>query len=275
MLLGAAAGSLAVTNASASSKSYPWKYGLKKNYSWSAPKDDAAPLYNTNTKKNAYIWNKSFTKKRYNIKKYKYTSWYVQKSFKRHGKVYYQVYGNKKSGYVWHGYVTPAISKKISSFHSDSSYRNYMNSDKSQKLARAVLKYFPNAKVSLDLSQRGAGQFVGNTSLNTNNYKHVINLQSLSHDVRTSYGTSYSETILNVLDSPVTSSNAALAKTVNSILVKNGYTKKKIVSLINQGYKLGIYVNGGTGISAGKQGYPWTINTQAGTMNSATLYLAK
>lgn len=149
MLLGAAAGSLAATNASAKTiKSYPWKYGLKKNYSWSAPRDDAAPLYNTNTKKNAYIWNKTFTKKLHNIKKYQYTSWYVQKSFKRHGKVYYQVYGNKMSGYVWHGYVAPAISKKISSFKSDSSYRNYLNNDKSQKLARAVLKYFPEAEVS-------------------------------------------------------------------------------------------------------------------------------
>ncbi|WP_203640165.1 hypothetical protein [Levilactobacillus wangkuiensis] len=70
MLLGAAVGGLAVTNASAKTfKSYPWKYGLKKNKVWTAPRDDAAPLYYTNTKKNGYIWNRSFTKKLHNIKK--------------------------------------------------------------------------------------------------------------------------------------------------------------------------------------------------------------
>jgi hypothetical protein len=215
----------------------------------------------------------------YNIKNYQYTSWYAQKSFKRNGKVYYKVTGNKVSGYVWHGYVTPAISKRISTFKSDSSYIKYLNTDKSQKLSRAVLKYFPNAKVSVDLSRRGAGQFVDNKpitkAMTTSNYKHVINLTALSHDLKTSYGSTYSETILNTLDFPVTTTNAAVAKTVNSILIKNGYTQAKISNLIKQGYKLGIYINGGTGISAGKQGYPWTINTNAGTMNNAALFLAK
>ncbi|MEO3457353.1 D-alanyl-D-alanine carboxypeptidase [Levilactobacillus brevis] len=219
------------------------------------------------------------SQKLYNIKNYQYTSWYAQKSFKRNGKVYYKVTGNKVSGYVWHGYVTPAISKRISTFKSDSSYIKYLNTDKSQKLSRAVLKYFPNAKVSVDLSRRGAGQFVDNKpitkAMTTSNYKHVINLTALSHDLKTSYGSTYSETILNTLDFPVTTTNAAVAKTVNSILIKNGYTQAKISNLIKQGYKLGIYINGGTGISAGKQGYPWTINTNAGTMNNAALFLAK
>ncbi|QCZ53082.1 hypothetical protein UCCLBBS449_1126 [Levilactobacillus brevis] len=283
MLFGAVAGvglSLGTTTANAKTfKTYPWKYGKTGKYAWSAPKDDAAPLYYTNTKKNGYIWNKSFTKKLHNIKNYQYTSWYVQKSFKRNGKVYYQVTGGKVSGYVWHGYVSPAISKKISTFKSDSSYIKYLNSDKSQKLSRAVLKYFPNAHVSVDLSRRGAGQSVDNkpmtTAMTTSNYKHVINLTALSHNLKTSYGSTYSETILNTLDFPVTSTNAAIAKTVNSILVKNGYTQDKITSLINQGYKLGIYINGGTGISSGKQGYPWTINTNTNTMNNSALFLAK
>ncbi|WP_204120296.1 D-alanyl-D-alanine carboxypeptidase [Levilactobacillus wangkuiensis] len=276
MLLGAAVGGLAVTNASAKTfKSYPWKYGLKKNKVWTAPRDDAAPLYYTNTKKNGYIWNRSFTKKLHNIKNYQYTSWYAQKSFKRNGKVYYQVTGNKVSGYVWHGYLTPAISKQIGSFKSDSSYINYLENDKSQKLSRAVLKYFPGATVSLDLSRRGAGQFVNNRAMTTSNYTSVINLTSLSHELKTSYGSTYSETMMNTLDFPITSTNAHVAKEVNSILVKNGYTQKKIKGLINQGYKLGIYINGGTGITAGKKGYPWTINTNTNTMNTSALYLAK
>jgi len=275
MLFGAAAGSLAVTNASAKTvKSYPWNVG-RKGYSWSAPKDDAAPLYYTNAKRHGYIWNKSFTKKIHNTKNYPNRSWYAQKSFKRNGKVYYQVTGGKVSGYVWHGYLKPAISKQISSFKSDSSYNKYLKKDKSQKLSRAVMKYFPGAKVSLDLSRRGAGQVVNNRALTTTNYKHVINLTALSHNLKTSYGTTYSETVRNTLDFPVTSTNAAIAKDVNGILVKNGYTQQKIASLIHQGYRLGIYVNGGAGFSAGKEGYPWTINTGTYAMNSAALYLAK
>ncbi|QCZ48503.1 hypothetical protein UCCLB95_1255 [Levilactobacillus brevis] len=66
MLFGAVAGvglSLGTTTANAKTfKTYPWKYGKTGKYAWSAPKDDAAPLYYTNTKKNGYIWNKSFTK---------------------------------------------------------------------------------------------------------------------------------------------------------------------------------------------------------------------
>ena len=275
MLLGAVAGSLAVTNASAkTAESYPWSFG-RKGYSWSAPRDDAAPLYYTNSKRHGYIWNKHFTKKLHNTKSYPNRSWYVHKSFKRNGKVYYQVTGGKISGYVWHGYLKPAISKQISSFKTDRSYIKYLKKDKSQKLSRAVLKYFPNAKISLDLSRRGAGQVVNNRALTPSNYKHVINLTALSHDLKTSYGSTYSETVRNTLDFPVVSTNANIAKQVNSILVENGYTQNKIVSLINQGYKLGIYINGGTGFSAGKKGYPWTINTGTYTMNSAALYLAK
>ncbi|ARQ93593.1 hypothetical protein EFS12_12200 [Levilactobacillus brevis] len=51
------------TTASAkTSNTSPWEYGKTGKYAWSAPKDDAAPLYYTNTKKNGYIWNKIFTK---------------------------------------------------------------------------------------------------------------------------------------------------------------------------------------------------------------------
>ncbi|GEO67431.1 hypothetical protein [Levilactobacillus spicheri] len=278
MLLGAVAGigfTAGTTTASAKTvKSYPWNYGKTSKYAWSAPKDDAAPLYYTNTKKNGYIWNKSFTKKLHNIKNYQYTSWYVKKSFKRNGKVYYKVTGNKVSGYVWHGYVAPAISKKLSSFKNDSSYIKYLNSDKSQKLSRAILKYFPNAKISLDLSRRGAGQFVGNTVMTMTGYNDVINLTALSHKQRATSFT-YTENIYNILENPVVKTNAAKAKSVNAVLVKNGYTQKKISALINDGYKLGIYMNDGTGISSAKSGYPWKINTYAGTRDNYALFLAK
>ncbi|MCM6797094.1 hypothetical protein [Levilactobacillus brevis] len=82
MLLGVVAGmelAAGTTTASAkTSNTSPWEYGKTGKYAWSAPKDDAAPLYYTNTKKNGYIWNKIFTKKLHNIKNYQYTSWYAQ-----------------------------------------------------------------------------------------------------------------------------------------------------------------------------------------------------
>ena len=66
MLLGVVAGmelAAGTTTASAkTSNTSPWEYGKTGKYAWSAPKDDAAPLYYTNTKKNGYIWNKIFTK---------------------------------------------------------------------------------------------------------------------------------------------------------------------------------------------------------------------
>lgn len=278
MLLGAVAGvGVATGTTTAHAKtitSYPWKYGLKKNYNWTQP-NDAAPMYYTNTKKNAYIWNKKFTKKTHNLKNYPYHTWYVQKSFKRNGKVYYKVYGGKKlSGYVWRGYVTPAIAKQISSFNTDNSYIKYLKTDTSQKLSRAVLKYFPNAEISLDLSRRAAGQIVNGKSMTTSNYKHVINLTALSMVTHDSFGKSYVN-VHSALEDPVITSNADKAKNVNRILVKNGYTQSKIKSLISQGYKLGIYINDNAGFSASKQGYPWTIETHSDAFDSYAIYLAK
>ncbi|GEO74245.1 D-alanyl-D-alanine carboxypeptidase [Levilactobacillus namurensis DSM 19117] len=277
MLLGVVAGIGLTTGTTASAKkitSYTWNYGNTKNYKWSAPKDDAAPLYYTNTKKNGYIWNKKFTKKLHNIKNYQYTSWYVHKSFKRHGKVYYKVTGNKVSGYVWHGYVAPAIAKDISTFKSDSSYIKYLKTDKSQKLSRALLKYFPGAKVSLDVSRRGANLYNGKSLMDLKGYEHAINLTALNHKQKLANFT-YSENIYNILEDPVTKTNAAKAKNVYKVLKKNGYTKGKIKELINQGYKLGIYMDDGMGASASKSGYPWKINTFFKTKFNYALYLAK
>ncbi len=278
MLLGAVTGSMAVTNASAKTiKSYPWNFG-RKGYSWTAPKDDAAPLYYTNAKRHGYIWNKGFTKKLHNTKNYPNRSWYVQKSFKRNGKVYYKVYGGKASGYVWHGFVKPAISKRIDTFTSDSQYTHYLKSNKSQKLSRAVLKYFPGAKVNLDASRRGAGQLIGSgpvlSSMNLDNYSSSIDLTKLEMETHDSMGNG-SLTVLNALQDPILTSNADKAKQVNKILKKNGYNQNKIKSLIADGYQLGIYMNDGAGIHSGKKGYPWTIDTFTNTFSNYALVLVK
>lgn len=267
-------GSIIVTNKAKAQTSFPWDYGTHKNYSWSAPKDDVAPVYYTSTKNNGYIWNESFTKKLHNIKNHPYRTWYVQKSFKRNGKVYYKVYGNKLSGYVWRGYVTPAMVKPISSFKSNSSYVNYLKTSASQKLSRALLKYFPNAEVSVDLSRRSAGQYTKNNIMKVDNYEHAINLTKLSIKTKYPWGTTDTY-VSDILQDPILTSNANKAKQVNNIMVKNGYNQKKIASLIDQGYKLGIYMNDGAGVSARKAGYPWTINTYSNAQNDYGLYLAK
>lgn len=264
--------------------SYPWKYGLKKNYSWKQPKD-AAPVYYTKvkkTQKSAYIWNKKFTKKTHNLKNFPYHTWYVQQSFKRNRKVYYKVYGGKVSGYVWHGYLTPAISRDLPSFTSNKAYVKYLKTNPSQRLSRALLKYFPNATVDLALTRHAAGQYVnsqatplkGYQAMTLKDYQHVIDLTKLHFKVTTSR-TVTDTYVQDALMDPVLTSNAKKAKQVNKILVKNGYTQKKIASLINQGYKLGIYMNDNTGVSAAKSGYPWTINTAFNVQNDYGLCLAK
>lgn len=265
------------TQASAKTRvSYPWKYGLKKNYTWTQP-NDAAPIYYTNvkkTKKSAYIWNKKFTTKTHNLKNFPYHTWYVQKSFKRNRKVYYKVNGGKVSGYIWHGYLTPAISKDLESFTSNKAYIKYLKTNQSQRLSRALLKYFPGATIDLDLTRHAAGQYVNNQAMTLKKYQHVIDLTKLHTKVVENGGISDTYVQDELMD-PVLTSNAKKAKRVNKILVKNGYTQNKISSLINQGYKLGIYMNDNTGVSAAKSGYPWTINTAFNVQNDYGLCLAK
>lgn len=147
-------------------------------YTWRSGKSDAA-IYYTNTTQNAYIWNNRFNKKLHNLKNYPYTTWYVTRSFVHKNRVYYAIgnYGSKVKGYVWHGYVTPAVVKDINRFNSDADYLNYLNTDPSQKLSRALLKLIPNANVSLKLSKQAAMNQI-------TDYQNVIDLGKVSGTVK-------------------------------------------------------------------------------------------
>mgnify|MGYP003366230700 CR=1 FL=1 len=238
-------------------------------YTWRSGKSDAA-IYYTNTKKNAYVWNNHFNKKLHDLKNYQYTTWYVTQSFVRKNRVYYKIsnYGGKVKGFVWHGYVTPAVVKDIDSFNSDNAYLNYLNTDKSQKLSRALLKLIPNASVSLDLSKQAAMNKV-------TNYRNVINLGAVSGTATEGMITTKT-TVHDFLMGP-NSTNAQKAKIAGKMLANKGYTSKKLASLMQQGYQVGIYVNDGAATAVGKSGYPSTISytSRPEIQNNMALVLAQ
>ncbi|GEP23567.1 hypothetical protein [Lentilactobacillus diolivorans] len=236
-------------------------------YTWTSGKADAA-IYYTDTNKNAYIWNSRFTKKLHNLKNYQYTTWYITRSFVRKNSVYYAIsnYGGKVKGYVWHGYVTPAVVKNINSFNRDSDYLNYLNTDKSQKLSRALLRLIPNANISLNLSKQAAMNKI-------TNYQSVIDLGKVSGTV--TEGLITHKTIVHDFLMGPAATNAQKAKTVGKMLAAKGYTSRKLASLMNQGYQVGIYVNDGAATSVGKSGYPSTISFKSSIQNNMAFVIAK
>ncbi|AQW21759.1 hypothetical protein PL11_007455 [Lentilactobacillus curieae] len=249
-------------------------------YTWYTYRsDEDIPTYYTKSKTNAYIWNTNFKKKIHNLKNYYNTTWFVTRSFVHNKRVYYKIsnFGGKVSGYTWSGNVAPFLARNINSFSSDSDYTNYLNTDRSQKLARAVLKLFPNADVSLDLSKKAIKNVTNNLYPELEGYSHVINLSSLQGNYTlpsvVTNGKPYSskQNMRYVLSSSAPSA-AYTAQQVSGILQSNGYTSKKIAALISQGYKLGISVSGNLYTSANKQGYPSTL--KGGTIEYG-LVLAK
>lgn len=235
-------------------------------YTWTSGKADAA-IYYTNTNKNAYIWNSHFNKKLHNLKNYPYTTWYVSRSFVHNNKVYYSISnGNKVRGVVWHGYVTPAVVKNLNSFNSNSDYLSYLNTDKSQKLSRALLKLIPNANVSLNLSKQAAMNKI-------TDYQNVINLGIVSGTV--TEGAITHKTIIHDFLMASNTTNTAKAKTTGKMLAAKGYTSDKLASLMNQGYQVGIYVNDGAATSVGKSGYPSTISFKSSVQNNMAFVVAK
>lgn len=235
-------------------------------YTWTSGKADAA-IYYTNTNKNAYIWNSRFNKKLHNLKNYPYTTWYISRSFVRKNKVYYSISnGGKVKGVVWHGYVTPAVVKNLNSFNSDSDYLSYLNTDKSQKLSRALLKLIPNANVSLNLSQQASMNKI-------TDYQNIINLGTVSGTA--TEGAITHKTIVHDFLMGFSATNAAKAKTAGKMLAAKGYTSDKLASLMSQGYQVGIYVNDGAATSVGKSGYPSTISFKSSVQNNMAFVIAK
>lgn len=83
-------------------------------YYWTKTKNYATPVayHQKNRGTTAYMWDAHHTKKLHNLKNYPRTTWYLSKSVKMRGSIYYQVKsGNRKTtGYVWRGYLTKGVS---------------------------------------------------------------------------------------------------------------------------------------------------------------------
>jgi hypothetical protein len=178
---------------------------------------------------NAYIWNLKHTKRLHNLNNYKNTDWYAYSFYNKkkagHTYKYLKITNYNKSiiGVVYSKFLTLSATKDITSFTSDGSYLNYIQSAQSQKLARGILKMFPNAPLSLDASKFIQSPAANNLNTQTT-YKKVINFSNIAYPV----------TVTQL--GPVQS---RLNKFQNK-LNKLGYTKEKINSL--QGYKLGLVV---------------------------------
>lgn len=242
---------------------------------WKAISAEDYSKYYTASNKNAYVWNTKFTKKTNNLKNYPNTTWYVSEQVNYKHRVYYKLSGlsGKVYGYTWRGNVTPYILKPMNSFKNDAEYLNYLNTDKSQKVSRAILKLMPNAEVDYKLSYAAAK--ASNLS-KLNGYSSVLPLSDLEMKVKDASGFKYSTYIRYELQENAPTA-AGTAKNVKAILEHHGYTSEKLNNLFKQGYKLGICVDCTGAYSAGKYGYPSSLKhySNDGSYRMGTLVLAK
>lgn len=195
-----------------------------------------------NKSQKVYLWNKTRTKAKANLKHYKNYTWlYNGKSaiLSHNGKksVYYYVSsydparkGTTIVGMVWHGYLARGFNTNYKvlndvspfRFMNTKEYMNYIKQSPSQKVTREILKLFPDTKVSLKLTQ----DFAQYESLNNLGYSKVLSFPT---------ATKYMDHIMyqkNVSD-------ATRVKLVKSALNKAGYTQSKRNSMKN--YKIGIF----------------------------------
>ncbi|MDH5106620.1 hypothetical protein OQI89_12230 [Lentilactobacillus diolivorans] len=123
--------------------------------------------------KNVPVWNKKHTKVLYNLKDFpnSYLSALTKQTYLHNGhkSLYYAAFivtpkGNSsRYGRVWHGYLTKGYNRNYQKlnylstvgFTNNQDYINYIKKSPSQVVARAVLKLFPNSKLSLRLSNLG------------------------------------------------------------------------------------------------------------------------
>lgn len=158
-------------------------------------------FYNKRTVKahNAYIWNLKHTKRQHNLNNYKSTDWYVYSFYNKkkdgHTYKYYKVTNYNRSivGVVYSKYLTISTTEPITSFADDSNYLNYIKTAQSQKLARGIMKMFPNAPLSLEASKFIASRAANNPADQTT-YKEVTNFSKVAYQTTVSqWGTTQSK----------------------------------------------------------------------------------
>ncbi|MFD1420112.1 D-alanyl-D-alanine carboxypeptidase [Lactiplantibacillus songbeiensis] len=199
-------------------------------------------------KKNIYLWDWTHTKKRLNIKSY------TNQTFSRRHSVimthngskhwYYYVgiqtkkqtvYGYVRSDQVKVGKTTDHSGQDVlfpGAFVGTKDYVQYINQGKYQKLAREIVKLFPNTPVDLGLSRIAAYNYATNDTweedapetIETTGYKDIVPFESVA----------------TYLMAHKTQTNAQKIAGIEKLLNKAGYTKAKRAKL--SGYKLGIYI---------------------------------
>lgn len=204
------------------------------------------PYHLKNQSQNVYLWNKTRTKAKANLKNYQNYTWfsYGKSAILSHnGKkaVYYYVYGvnptnskSTKTGMVWRGYLTAGIPtnyKALSNvsyrnFNSYKQYLNYIKKSPSQQLTREVLKLFPNTKLSVKLTNEAMGGAAWGWDMKLDNYNHVLKFPTVQNYFDQRFYKNAS-----------TKTRLALIK---KALDKAGYSQAKRNKLGN-GYEIGIY----------------------------------
>lgn len=198
--------------------------------------------------KNAYLWNWTHTKKLLNLKTVTNQSLYRSNSVQvRHnGKTqwYYYVRAQKNGKSVF-GYAASSalVAGKTPNhlgrnllfpddFVTTKDYLQYLNHSKYQKLARSIIKLFPNTPVDLGLSRIAAFNYATNDTwdedapemVSTKGYTHIVSFDSVA----------------TYLMKHPNQTNAQKLKAIKRLLSQQGYPQSKRNRLGN--YQLGIYV---------------------------------
>lgn len=212
--------------------------------------NQAGTFHIKNNKLNTYMWNWSHTKKRANLKDYPGANWYRSETvvMQHNGKKtkYYYLSGeadgtnNKRvSGYVPASNIVAGKNPNhdkmkivhINDFVNNTDFNHYLQTGVNQKLAREIIKLFPNSTPDLGLSRIAVYNYGGFVDMDgdadpvsTNGYSDFVSFSAIQKSLY-----KYSS-----------ASNATKLSIIKKGLAKAGYTAAKRKSL--SGYKLGIQI---------------------------------
>lgn len=224
--------------------------------------------------KNVYVWNYTHTKKRANLKDY--PGAVFQKThtvvMRHNGKDTKYVYlsgtlnGTTKStrGYIAESAITGGLNPdhtgmnyvNMRYFVNNTDFNQYLQTGKNQKLAREIIKLFPNSQPDLGLSKIAAYNYDsfdndidGDPSpISTTGYTDIKTFLAIQKWLYTNHN----------------ASNATKIAGVKKLLNAEGYTDSKRASL--SGYKLGIQIvnnivmpSGESGDLASRYGYVFIL----------------
>lgn len=200
--------------------------------------------------KNVYVWNYTHTKKKANLRNYpganfSKTADIVMRHNGKNSKYVYLAGSLNGTGKSVSGYVpAAAIMKGLNPDHSGMNYVNinqfinnkdfthYLKTGKNQKLAREILKLFPNSKPNLELSK-----------IAVKNYDYFDESMDAGLDPISTKGFTDIKTFPNIqkwLYANRGASNTIKINGIKKLLTKAGYTTNKRNSLSD--YQIGIQI---------------------------------